>query len=158
MRRTCSFFFYIKFIYIDTFVKQVTTHAKLLKCSNQISPKFLLCVLKCHWLENFRFESFSQFRASLTTAHKIYKICSFFERQHLPFWRYILIKINSSLLKFSIPNTPGHLNPHVIIVKIYRSMGIISKQSLSTNVPVCIHVELIGQLSAYRLQYTNMYR
>ena len=52
---------------------------------------------------------------------------------------------------------PGPLNTYVIIVNFYRSMGI-SKQSLSTNVPVRIHVELIGQLSAYQLQYTSMYR
>ena len=45
----------------------------------------------------------------------------------------------------------------IIIVNVYRSVGI-SKQSVSTNVPVCIYVELIGQLSAYLLQYTNMYR
>ena len=49
--------------------------------------------------------------------------------------------------QFSIPNTPGHLNTHVIIVNVYQSIGI-SKQSLSTNVSVCIHVELIGQLQA----------
>ena len=59
--------------------------------------------------------------------------------------------------QFSIPNTHGHLNTHVIIVNVYQSIGI-SKQSLSTNVPVCKHVELIGQLPAEGFQYTSTYR
>ena len=59
---------------------------------------------------------------------------------------------------FSIPNTPGHLNTHFIIVNVNQSIDI-SKQSLSTKpVPVCINVELIGQLPAYRFQYTSTYR
>ena len=61
------------------------------------------------------------------------------------------------LIQFSIPTTPGHLITQVIVVNVYGLIGI-SKQTRSTNVPACIHVELIGQLSTYRLQYTNMYR
>ena len=128
-------------------VKQIKIHLKLLKCLIQILPKFLLCILKCHWLEIFCFEFFSQFTASLTAGHQIYKIYPFFRRQvHLPFQHNILLKNQLKFTQFSIPNTPGHLNTHVIIVNVYRSMCI-SEQSLSSNVPVSIHTELIGQLS-----------
>ena len=44
----------IKLICIDTivmFVKQIKIQLELLKCSNQIRQKILLCILKCHWLE-----------------------------------------------------------------------------------------------------------
>ena len=38
----------IKLIFIDTFVKQIKIQLELLKCSNQVRQKILLCVLKCH--------------------------------------------------------------------------------------------------------------
>ena len=90
----------------------------------------------------------SQFTASLTTCHHYLFISSTLlsmttSSVSTPYF----IQNQLKFTQFSIPNTPGHLNTHVIIVNVYRSIGI-SKQSLSTNVPICIHVELIGQLPA----------
>ena len=64
------------------------------------------------------------------------------------------IKNRLKFTQFSIPKYPGAFIPHVFIVKVYPWIGI-SKQLLSTNVSVCINVELIGQLSAYQLQCTQ---
>ena len=51
----CTMYMYaiysIKLIGIDTFVKQIKIQLDLLKRSNQIRQKFLLCIFKCHWLQ-----------------------------------------------------------------------------------------------------------
>ena len=119
-------------------------HLKLLKCSIQTLPKFLLCFLKCHWLEIFCFElANSRHPLPLATKFISSTLLSMTSSVSTPYF----IQNQLKFTQFSISNTTGHLNTHVIIVNVYRSICI-SKQSLSTNVPVCIHVELIGQLPA----------
>ena len=141
----------IKLICIDTFVKQnvwfkffQNIFALCFKMSLAWDFPFWILLpihgIPCYWPSDLSDLSF------------LSKIMSSFS---LPYCIQNLLKFT----QFSFPYTPGHLNTHVIIVNVYRSLGI-SKQPLSTNIPVCasIHVELIGQLSTYRLQYTNMYR
>ena len=63
-----------------------------------------------------------------------------------------MFKSISSLLSFSIPTTQGHLNTHVIIDQW------VSVNSHYLQMYLYVYMSsLIGQLSAYRLQYTNMY-
>ena len=79
----------------------------------------------------------SQFRASLTTCHQIYKLYPSFNDNVFCFDTIFYSK-STQVHSVFYSQYPGHLNTHVIIVNVYRSIGI-SKQSLSTNVPVCIH-------------------
>ena len=126
----------IKLICIDTFVKQIKiqlVHFVLLKCSIQILQKFLLCILKCHWLEVLKPIHGIPCKPLLTTRHQIYKIFPFFEGQSLSFRHHQL-----KFILFSIPNTPGHLNTH-IKVNVYRLIDIRKQKTIMIYKCTCMY-------------------
>ena len=106
-----------------------------LSISILIPPKFMLCVLTCHWLEFFpMFNSLANSHHPLPLAAKLIRSTLSFKDNVL---RFNAIFYPNQLTPFSIPNSPGHLNTHAITVNIYRSIGI-SKQSL----PTCMHISI----------------